>query len=518
MAYNFPVIIYRIESHLIALDACRMLDLSVLPELALEAVTKDSDNTDDHGKEQINFQEGMGNNYERLEFLGDCFLKLATTISIFTLTKDKDEFECHVERMLLVCNQNLFNHALDARLEQFIRTRKFDRGTWYPEGLNQIKGKKHKVYDRHTLGDKSIADVCEALIGAAYLTARQQGNLDLAVKAVTTMVKHKNHIMNRWDDYFSLYTVPDWQTVAARQLQLAMVETITRKTGYVFTYPRLLRCAFMHPSYPRSYEHLPSYQRLEFLGDALLDMACVDYLFKQFPSTDPQWLTEHKMPMVSNQFLGCVCAELGFHKHMVAMDTRLMGQVQEYVQSISALRETAIQAAEEAGKRAGCYDRSYWMDGPDPPKCLPDIVEAYIGAMFVDSRYNYSLVEEFFDRHVLPYFADMTPYDSYANRHPITALLHMLDNDMGCSQHRVLDKGVPVDPAESLSGAAAMSETRVVTALMIHGKVAVCGAAASSRYARVAMAKKAGKILEGMARDRYREEYGCDCHLKVREP
>ncbi len=132
MAYALPAIIHRIDSNLIALDACKMLGLeNIRPDLALEAFTKDSDNSDEHDAEKINFQGGMGNNYERLEFLGDCFLKMATTISIFTLIPDKGEFEYHVERMLLICNRNLFNNALEVKLEEYVRSMAFNRRTWY---------------------------------------------------------------------------------------------------------------------------------------------------------------------------------------------------------------------------------------------------------------------------------------------------------------------------------------------------------------------------------------------------
>ena len=66
MAYLFPAIIHRLESYLIALDGCALLHLNIRPDLALEAFTKDSDNSGEHGDEQINFQRGMGSNYERL--------------------------------------------------------------------------------------------------------------------------------------------------------------------------------------------------------------------------------------------------------------------------------------------------------------------------------------------------------------------------------------------------------------------------------------------------------------------
>lgn len=59
MGYLFSAIIYRLDSHLIALEAFDSLGLTVRPDLALEAFTKDSDNTDEHKAEQIHVQRGM---------------------------------------------------------------------------------------------------------------------------------------------------------------------------------------------------------------------------------------------------------------------------------------------------------------------------------------------------------------------------------------------------------------------------------------------------------------------------
>lgn len=127
MAYLLPSAITRMESLLIALETCDVLDLQIRPDLALEAVTKDSDNTDEHRHEQIHLQRGMGKNYERLEFIGDCFLKMATSISIFCISPDNDEYEYHVRRMLLICNKNLFNTAINKELYKYIRSAGFSR-------------------------------------------------------------------------------------------------------------------------------------------------------------------------------------------------------------------------------------------------------------------------------------------------------------------------------------------------------------------------------------------------------
>lgn len=124
---TFPAIINRLDSYLIALEACDELDLVIRPDLALEAFTKDSDNTEEHRSQQIHFQRGMGKNYERLEFLGDCFLKMATSIALFTQNPDDDEFDYHVNRMCLICNKNLFNTAIKKQIYRYIRSKGFSR-------------------------------------------------------------------------------------------------------------------------------------------------------------------------------------------------------------------------------------------------------------------------------------------------------------------------------------------------------------------------------------------------------
>lgn len=45
-------------------------------------------------------------------------------------------------------------------------------------------------------------------------------------------------------------------------------------------------------------------------------------------------------------------------------------------------------------------------------------MEAYIGAIFVDSEYNYGEVERFFEAHIRWFFEDMSIYDTFANNHP----------------------------------------------------------------------------------------------------
>lgn len=518
MVYNLPVIIYRLETCLIVLEACKSLSLDIRPDLALEAMTKDSDNTEESLEEQVNIQGGMGKNYERLEFLGDSFLKMSTTISLFTQIPNSNEFWYHVYRMELICNSTLFKNARELKLEESIRSKGFNRRIWYPDGLELLKGKKNdsiqgkKGASRglHTLADKSIADVCEALIGASYLTTHGQNRFDLAVQAVTKFVNHPNHKMMKYADYYAAYEVPEWQSAEPTAVQREVARQIEEQLGYKFKYPRLLRSAFMHPSYGTIYERIPSYQRLEFLGDALLDMVCVDFLFHRYPNADPQWLTEHKMAMASNQFLGCLCVALGFQTHMISMTSGLQAEITQYVAAIEQARKTAEEEAESANLGRASYARNFWVEIQKPPKALPDLVEAYVGALFVDSEYDYGQVQRFFDTHMRPYFEDMHIYDTFANRHPVTFLANMLQLHYRCVDWRLMVQEIAGDDGNG-AAAAYTSKPHVLCAVMIHGRVREHAIAASGRYAKIAAAKKIMLVLQDLSVDQYKAEFGCKC-------
>lgn len=171
------------------------------------------------------------------------------------------------------------------------------RRTWYPD-LKLLQGKgqsKDAPGPKHRLADKTIADVCEALIGASLLSGGGSHRFDMAAKAVTILVSSEDHKVSNWKSYLSLYSLPSYQIADADAAELDLAKQVGEKLGYRFNYPRLLRSAFTHPSYPSAWAKVPCYQRLEFLGDSLLDMVCVEYLFQRHPTKDPQWLTEHKV-------------------------------------------------------------------------------------------------------------------------------------------------------------------------------------------------------------------------------
>ena len=68
------------------------------------------------------------------------------------------------------------------------------------------------------------------------------------------------------------------------------VKELEARLGHRFENPRLLDTALTHPSFGGDH-HVPHYQRLEFLGDAVLELAVSRYLFMHYPNVQEGKLT-----------------------------------------------------------------------------------------------------------------------------------------------------------------------------------------------------------------------------------
>ena len=80
-----------------------------------------------------------------------------------------------------------------------------------------------------------------------------------------------------------------------------------------FTDWHLLDQALTHSSYTNEDKthHSMHNERLEFLGDAVLDMVVGEYLYRRYPDMPEGNLTKARASIVSEEPLACVCA--GFH-------------------------------------------------------------------------------------------------------------------------------------------------------------------------------------------------------------
>ncbi len=82
------------------------------------------------------------------------------------------------------------------------------------------------------------------------------------------------------------------------------------RLGHVFRDEKLLETALTHPSFGGDH-HVPHYQRLEFLGDAVLELAVSRYLYFELPDVDEGKLTRIRAYLVREETLSRAAKRLG---------------------------------------------------------------------------------------------------------------------------------------------------------------------------------------------------------------
>ncbi|HJU27695.1 MAG TPA: ribonuclease III [Candidatus Binataceae bacterium] len=88
---------------------------------------------------------------------------------------------------------------------------------------------------------------------------------------------------------------------------------LERTLGYKFERAELLATALTHPSAAAAGE--AHYERLEFLGDAVLDLAIADLLMRRFPEAKEGSLSKERASIVNGRTLAIKAVEVGLgHK------------------------------------------------------------------------------------------------------------------------------------------------------------------------------------------------------------
>lgn len=95
-------------------------------------------------------------------------------------------------------------------------------------------------------------------------------------------------------------------------------KTLQEKIGYQFYDEKLLRQALTHSSYAneRKINKCKDYERLEFLGDAILEMVSSEFLFRKFPELPEGQLTKMRASMVCEPSLAFCAKDLKLGKYL----------------------------------------------------------------------------------------------------------------------------------------------------------------------------------------------------------
>ena len=142
-------------------------------------------------------------------------------------------------------------------------------------------------------------------------------------------------------------------------------EEFAQKMGVVFNDIGLLRTACTHRSYLNENKGagLEHNERLEFLGDAVLELVITYFLFKKYPKKNEGDMTSYRAALVNTVSLSRVAESLGVNEYLL------------------------LSRGEEKDK------------GRARSIILADSVEAIIGSIYIDQGYN--AAANFVSRHLL---------------------------------------------------------------------------------------------------------------------
>ena len=143
------------------------------------------------------------------------------------------------------------------------------------------------------------------------------------------------------------------------------IKELEQMIGYTFRDPQMLLTAMCHSSYANEHrqKQMHDNERLEFLGDAVLEIASSDFLFHQYPQMPEGKLTKLRASIVCEPTLALCAREIHLEHHL------LLGKGEEHT--------------------GGRYRDSI----------VSDAMEALIGAIYLDG--GFANAKEFIHRFIL---------------------------------------------------------------------------------------------------------------------
>lgn len=248
---------------------------------------------------------------------------------------------------------------------------------------------------------KVLADLVEAVIGSFYVDGGVDGGI-AALKALdiwpsprTDSVGTKTHSIRRIRE---APTIPEGYPKVLAKIAGAKdpeaphppeenicvgvssetVDALQTKLGYRFRNMELLEEALTHCSCPNK----TSNQRLEFLGDAVLDFAVVTILYHSQAWASDGDLSIQKSNATCNRNLGIIATRLGLHRYLNVMSTSLMKEFAE-IEKKNILPQVFPNYSSEC--EAAETEISKNKHKASAGGALADFLEALIGAIFIDS-------------------------------------------------------------------------------------------------------------------------------------
>ena len=186
----------------------------------------------------------------------------------------------------------------------------------------------------------------------------------------------------------------------------SIIAQLEKKIGTKITRPELFLKALRHRSYiiEKKLESTESYEQLEFLGDAVLDLIVSDIIFERYDNQDEGFMTQLRSKLVKGEHL----AKLGGY-----LELETIIQVGNRVKNQGIEQSKSVQA---------------------------DIFEAIIGALYKDIGYDktYRFVSSLFDRYI-----DLDSLIASKDNYKSILLEYAQANKMAVPEYEVIDESGP---------------------------------------------------------------------------
>ncbi|EYC04212.1 hypothetical protein Y032_0089g2284 [Ancylostoma ceylanicum] len=276
---------------------------------------------------------------ERLEYLGDAVVELVVSSRLFFILPHQEEGGLATYRSALVQNRNLAALGKKLRL-----------GDWmmYAHGIDLCDEEDFR---------KSLANTFEAVLAAIYL----DGGIEECDRIFAdAMFGDDPTVRSQWlnvPEHPLKIEQPDGDRMLIESTdELTELTDLENTLGFKFQNIRLLAKALTRRNVPYNTLTCGNNQRLEWLGDAVLQLIISDYLYHHFPNHHEGHLSLLRTCLVCNETQSQICEDLGLHYFII----------------------------EPPGGSSRTPELSL--------KDKADLVEALIGAIFVDRGWDYCRV------------------------------------------------------------------------------------------------------------------------------
>lgn len=277
----------------------------------------------------------------------------------------------------------------------------------------------------------------ESLIGAAYI----QGGLDLSLECIRYFelgFQAWKPLPVRFQELFD--AVPS--TLDVHLTVPPQIQHVERMLGYVFKKKLLLIEALTHASCQHEFPTV-SYERMEFLGDAVLDMVITDYLYHAVKKYSPGHIFLRRSAMVNGHLLAFVCLGtsmkdvsempkpdldgniiLTSEEQSIYLWQCLMFSEHNLVEELSTTFTRFEQHKLEIQNALNSGSIFPWaaLTRVRAPKLFSDLLESVIGAIYVDSGGSVDTVIKVM-RHIGLYqILERIVLDDVDVQHPVSRL------------------------------------------------------------------------------------------------